>query len=304
VPRPAGAAVLLPLPFRRPCELIAAGRLIDYVLRQDNNQWVIGMLDESKLRKRVLLRMFGSPMVVAPFVLGMTALSAVWAMGSNIGIGLFAGISGLLTSAGAGLTRLLLDDGKTAQSIRAEMEQEERQRREALLDNLQQRLVAADDDPRPENALGDLRALLRAFEEMAERSEIVALQALVEVRAKVHQLFDESVQAFEETLKLYAMAQELQTPSARKSILDQREGIIKEVQTSIHQISDALRALQRMGAGGQSSAELARLREELDESLALANRVESRVDSLLDQTVYSDHAAPTRAQTEEKQKGT
>jgi hypothetical protein len=262
------------------------------------------MFDESKLRKRVLLRMFGNPVVVAPFVLGMTALTTVWAMGSALGLGVFAGISGLLTSAGAGLTRLLLDDGKTARSIRAEMEQEERRRREGLLDDLQRRLTAADDDPRPENALGDLRALLRAFEELAERSEIVALQALVEVRAKVNQLFDESVQAFEQTLKLYAMAQQIQTPSARKMILDQREHIVKEVQTSIHQISEALRALQRMGAGGHSTAELARLREELDQSLALANKVESRIDSLLDQTVHSDHSAPARVQTEEKQKGT
>src|SRR5262245_11592904 len=242
------------------------------------------MLDESKLRKRVLLRMFGSPVVMAPFVLGMTAFTAVWAMGSTFAIGLFAGISGLLASAGTVMTRLLLDDGKTAHAIRAEMEQEEQQRREAVLNELQQRLVSADDDPRPESALRDLRALLRAFEELAERSELVALQALVEVRAKVHQLFDESVQAFEQTMKLYSMAQELQTPQARQSVLEQRESLIKEVQKSIEQISDALRTLQRMGAGGHSSAELARLREELDASLSLANKVESRIDSLLDQT--------------------
>ena len=86
--------------------------------------------------------------------------------------------------------------------------------------------------------------------------------------------------------------------------MEQREGIIKEVQTSIQQISEALSTLQRMGAGGQSSAELARLREELDASLAIANKVESRIDSLLDQTVYSDHPSPGRDQTEEKQKGT
>jgi hypothetical protein len=204
-------------------------------------------------------------------------------------------------AAAAGEVRALKE--RLAASIRT-MEQEEHQRREVVLDNLQQRLVSADDDPRPEAALQDLRALLRAFEELAERSELIALQALVEVRAKVHQLFDESVQAFEQTLKLHAMAQELQTPAARKSILEQRESIIKEVQTSIQQISEALRALQRMGAGGHSSAELTRLRAELDESLALANKVESRIDSLLDQTVYSDPPSPARDQTEEKQKGT
>jgi hypothetical protein len=82
---------------------------------------------------------------------------------------------------------------------------------------LHERLSSADDDPRPEAALRDLRALLRAFEELAEqRSELIALQVLVEVRAKVHQLFDESVHSFEQTLKLYDMAQELQAPAAHK----------------------------------------------------------------------------------------
>jgi uncharacterized protein Yka (UPF0111/DUF47 family) len=133
---------------------------------------------------------------------------------------------------------------------------------------------------------------------------LIALHVLVEVRAKVHELFDESVHSFEQTLKLYDMAQELQAPAARKSILEQRESIIKEVQRSIQQITEALHALQRMGAGGHGSAELARLRQELDESLAIANKVESRIDSLLDQSGYGDHSSSIRAQTAEKQKGT
>ena len=64
------------------------------------------MLDETKLRKRVLLRMFGSPLVVAPFVLGMTALTALWSVGWNFSVGVFAGVAGLVTSAGAVLLYL------------------------------------------------------------------------------------------------------------------------------------------------------------------------------------------------------
>jgi hypothetical protein len=173
----------------------------------DNNQVLIAMVDEAKLRRRVLLRLFGSPLVVSPFVLGMTALTAVWAAGWTLGIGVFAAVAGLLTAGGAGLTRLLLNGEKTAQTVRAELEQEEVQQREARLDELDRRMVSADDDPRPEAALRDLRALLHAFEELAARSEDVALYALVEVRAKVEQLFDQSVEAFEQTLKLGAMAE-------------------------------------------------------------------------------------------------
>jgi hypothetical protein len=262
------------------------------------------MVDEAKLRRRVLLRMFGSPLVVSPFVLGMTVMTAVWAAGWRVGMGAFAAVSGLLTAAGVGVTRLLLDGGKTAQTVRAEMEQEEVQQREARLDELDRRMVSADDDPRPEMALRDLRALLRAFEEMAERSETVALHALVEVRSKVQQLFDQSVQAFEQTLKLGAMAQELQTDAARRTMWEQRENILREIQSSIQQISEALGALQRMGAAGHSSAEMARLREELDQSLAVANSVESRLDSLLAQPGAVADRETLSPQTNEKQKGT
>ena len=261
------------------------------------------MVNEAKLRRRVLLRMFGSPFVVAPFVLGMTALTAIWAVGWSFGIALFAGAAGLLTAAGAGLTRLLLDAGTTGQTVRAEMEQEEQRQREAALDELDRRLVAADEDPRPELALRDLRALLRAFEDFAGSENLVALHAVVEVRSKVQQLFDESIDAFEETLKLGAIARELKTEAAHKSMLAQRDNILKEVNKSIRQISEALRALQHIGVGGESSAELARLREELDDSLSVANKVESRIHSLLDEPVQI-HQPPIRPQAEEKQKGT
>jgi len=270
----------------------------------ENNQVLIAMVDEAKLRRRVLLRLFGSPLVVSPFVLGMTALTAVWAAGWTLGIGVFAAVAGLLTAGGAGLTRLLLNGEKTAQTVRAELEQEEVQQREARLDELDRRMVSADDDPRPEAALRDLRALLHAFEELAARSEDVALYALVEVRAKVEQLFDQSVEAFEQTLKLGAMAQELQTDAARRTMLEQRENILREIQSSIQQISEALGALQRMGAAGHSSAEMARLREELDQSLAVANNVESRLGSLLGEPATGDRPETLSPQTNEKQKGT
>ena len=86
-------------------------------------------------------------------------------------------------------------------------------------------------------------------------------------------------------------------------MLEQRDNILKEVNKSIRQISEALRALQQIGVGGESSAELARLREELDQSLSVANKVESRIHSLLDEPVQS-HQPPNRPQAEKKQKGT
>ena len=52
------------------------------------------MLDEKSLKKRVLWRLLGSPLTVLPFMLGMTTLTASWAMDWKQGVGLFAGLTG------------------------------------------------------------------------------------------------------------------------------------------------------------------------------------------------------------------
>ena len=51
------------------------------------------MPDESKLRKRIILRVAGHPLTLLPFIMGMTALTATWALNWNPGIGLFAGLA-------------------------------------------------------------------------------------------------------------------------------------------------------------------------------------------------------------------
>ncbi|MBI4664366.1 MAG: hypothetical protein HY735_36685 [Verrucomicrobia bacterium] len=256
------------------------------------------MLDEAKLRKRVLLRLLGSPIVVAPFMLGMTVFTALWATGWRLGLGLFAALAGVLTSAGAFVTRLLLNGEKTARTVIAEMEREGQEKRFAALDELDRRLVDADDDPRPETALRDLRALLKAFEELEAETDAAHLALVLEVRAKVQQLFDQSVQMLEQTFKLGETAKQLRMAAARKPILEQREKIIEDVRAGAKQLGGTLAALQRLGAAGSTDANLARLREELDQSLEVANRVEARLQSLLDTATAEVRGQPLKDQQE------
>jgi hypothetical protein len=72
---------------------------------------------------------------------------------------------------------------------------------------------------------------------------------------------------------------------ARQPILDQRERIVAEVQASIKQLSDTLVAIQSLGAGERADGQLARLRDELDQSLAVAKTVEKRVSDLVKEAV-------------------
>src|SRR5688572_29126104 len=122
------------------------------------------MLDEKSLKRRVFLRLLGSPFTVLPFMLGMTAMTAGWVLDWRPAVALFTGAAGALCAAGAFVTRLMVSGESVARGVATEVEQEEQQARQRALDDLDTKLRIADKDPRPENALRDLRALVKAFE--------------------------------------------------------------------------------------------------------------------------------------------
>jgi hypothetical protein len=119
------------------------------------------MPDKRKVRNKVLLRLLGHPVVLAPAVLGFSLGTWFWAFAGRPAFGVFALLAGCLTAGGAYLTRVLFDQGRMAGQVMAEHEMQQRAAWESRLDALDQRLVQADQDPRPETALRDLRALLR-----------------------------------------------------------------------------------------------------------------------------------------------
>ncbi|PYI87725.1 MAG: hypothetical protein DME26_05210 [Verrucomicrobia bacterium] len=260
-------------------------------------------MNEGQIRRKVFLRLLGSPLVVAPFVLGITGCMAVWALNWPAGLGWFACVAGALSSAGAYLTRLIFDDGKIARAVVAEAEQQDRQAEQSALDDLDRRLVQADDDPRPETALRDLRALVRAFDEFANQTDALRAPAVVDVQSRVRQIFDSSVRALEQTLHLGDTAKQLRMAEARKPLLEQRERVIKDIQAGVKQLGGTLAALQRLDTGGESNHELARLRDELDQSLQIARRVEARLGSLLDHTETDVRSTPPRLRAADNQKG-
>jgi hypothetical protein len=260
-------------------------------------------MNEGQIRRKVFLRLLGHPLVIAPSILGATALTAVWALSLPTGLGLFAGLAGVLGSAGVYLTRLILDNGKTAGSVIAEMQQQDQRSVQARLDDLDRRLVEADNDPRPETALRDMRALVRAVDDFANRTDAVNAPAVIDVRSRVQQIFDSSVRSLEQTLQLGDTAKQLALPEARKPLLAQREKIIKDLQACAQQLGDTLATLQTLDTGTQSNRELTRLRDELDQSLQIATRVEERLNSFLDQSESDIRSQPPRINAVNNQKG-
>jgi hypothetical protein len=249
------------------------------------------MPDANTIRKRVLLRLLGSPWVVAPFLAGMTALTAVWALGLRAGLALFAGLAGVLAAAGSFLTQLVLRGESVARQVVDESAQSEEAQARRALDDLDRVLVEEDKDSRPEAALRDLRALLAAYAEAETAASRVHLPTLVEIRSRVNQLFEQCVQSIRQTSRLRQTARQLHSPAARQPLLDQREKIIVEVQATIRQISDTLVGVQNLDAGEGSSRQLTRLREELDQSLLIARSVDERVSALLDEPRFAQPAS-------------
>lgn len=245
------------------------------------------MPDARTIRRRVLLRLLGSPWVTGPFVVGMTALTAVWALGLRTGVGVFAGLAGLLAAGGMFLTQLVLRGDKVARQVTEDVIQAEGEARQRVLDNLDRQLTDEDKDPRPETALRDLRALRRAFEEAEAAAGPVMLATMVEVRASVDQLVEQCVRSLGQTATLWQTARQLNSAAARQPLLDQRERVLQDVQATVRQLSSTLVGLQTLGTGEASPRELARLREELDRSLEVARTVEERVASLLEATPSS-----------------
>lgn len=233
--------------------------------------------DSNKIRRKILLRALSGPATVAPFVAGMTAMVAAWAMGMRPEAGVLAGLAGVLGSAGAFLTKIFLGGETLAREALEEAVQEEHAESERALDELDARLCE-DRDPRTEAQLRDLRNLMRAFDELAAaNSDGLSAVSTVEIASGVKALFDQCVQSLERSLKLWHTAARLKTPAARAPILKQRDAIIEEVGSSLSQLGQVLVAIQNLGSGEGAVSELSKVGEELDQRLAVAKQVERRV---------------------------
>ncbi|MCX5769664.1 MAG: hypothetical protein NTZ09_05255 [Candidatus Hydrogenedentes bacterium] len=232
--------------------------------------------DSNKIRRKILLRALSAPATLAPFVGGVTAMVAAWAMGLRPEVGVLAGLAGVLGSAGAFLTKIFIGGETLAQEALEEAVQEENVESERALDELDARLCE-DKDPRTEAQLRDLRNLMRAFDELAAANSAgLSAVSTVEIESGVEALFDQCVQSLERSLKLYHTAARLKTPAARAPILKQRDAIIEEVARSLSQLGQVLVAIQNLGSGEGAVSELSKVGEELDQRLAVARQVERR----------------------------
>jgi len=237
------------------------------------------VLDEKRLRRKLILKLMSSPMTLVPMMAGVSAIAGSWAMDVNMGLGLFVGLAAFMIAGGAFMTRLIVGGENAARKAIDELQHETLAEQEQALDDLESRLKE-DGDKRTEAALGDLRAIAEAFEHKDLWTDGLNSKSAFDIMDGVGRLFDRCVGSLEQTLHLWQLAGKMQTKSARRPILEQREEIIKEVARSIGQLGKILVDVQKFEGTSESTAGLGSLRDELDQSLDFAKQVEEKVKML------------------------
>ncbi len=249
------------------------------------------MIDQRQILKTRLIEKLGSPWVLAPFMFGVASLTAAWTFDWKLaGLAAFAGLFGIVSAGGIFLTRLLLSGQEETVRIIQDLEAEKLKEKDAELDRLEQHLIASDEDPRPEEALRDLRTLAEDFKRSGANRSLSASPLMVEIHSDLAELFAHCVYQLKQSIALWESASQLNSPAARKPILEQRESIIAEIQRSVRKLSGNLVELKKLESGGDDSIEeLKRKREEMDQKLKTAREVEARVKRLM-----SDIGSPPR----------
>ena len=229
------------------------------------------------LRRKVFLELLSSPLTVLPFVVGVSAFLGTWALNIRPDLGVLGLVLGILGAGGMFLTQLFTSGEDRAKKAIVEFQEKARAQREADLDELAQRLEG-DRDPRTETALSDLRALAKALDGLDEDPRARTTNAtVIDIRLTAAHLFSQCVRSLEQSLKLWHTAADMRTVSARQPILDQRETIVEDVYRSIRDLGNLLVALQDLGATEDNASELTRIRNELNQNLKVARKVDARM---------------------------
>ena len=227
-----------------------------------------------EVKRKVFIDLFASPGTLIPVVVGLTSLMYSWAVGGDP-VASAVGIMGVLGGLGHFASRMTLGlEGMTQRAYETVMERHRKQQNEAL-DDLERRLVD-DEDNRTESCLRQLRDLYSTFQKSCLEGRVVA--AHHQLVSQAEQIFQASVQQLKRSLELYEMSQKLTGPS-QTQVLAERERVIREVIETRDHLSSTIEQFQTF-ATRRNHSELSRLRDELDETLQVAQRTEERMATI------------------------
>ncbi len=227
--------------------------------------------------------------MIFPFAGGATLAFVTWFFNLEPSI-LFlfvSGVVGILGPVGGLITKWTTGlDNISKQALR-ELQEEVHKEQERQLDALRKQLTA-DGDARTERMLADLRTLHQSFKaEVNENtwSSSIPSNVAFELAYKVEALFHESVNCLKETLTLREKARNTATKTAKSPLLQQREHLIADVQETIAQLSKIYGEVLTLDTNSDET-QLSRLRNELDENIEFAKKVDQTMCELESRDIH------------------
>lgn len=227
-----------------------------------------------EIRKNVLLAIFASPSSLLPIAGGLGAVAFSWASSGNPYL-MAAGVTGV--AGGIGLMAYRWAFGLEKMTARAFASIAERQRKEqeGKLDTLESQL-RSDRDPRTQTYLRHLRELYRDFQEDLDEGKIS--RSARTVLMDVENLFRAAVKHLEQSYHLWETASRM-SGEPKQAMLEAREQVVQEVHKSVEHVSKIIEQFHTFRVK-EDESELAKLRQDLDDTMQAARRAEERVAAL------------------------
>ncbi|MDG2382629.1 MAG: hypothetical protein P8N76_13250 [Pirellulaceae bacterium] len=226
------------------------------------------------VRRKVLLDIFASPGTLLPIAGGLTALLASWATGGHSTLN-FVGFAGVLGGFGVFASRLILGLERITHDAYDHVIAHQRETQETALERLHERLVA-DDDPRTQACLADLRNLYSQLNQRVQQDQITP--SSFSVTEGVDKLFHSCIKQLEHAAELWESAKQLNGP-AKQALLRQRDKIVTEVVDAVVHIGETVERFHAMLVD-ENRSQINQLRRELDESMRVAREVERRTEQI------------------------
>jgi hypothetical protein len=229
--------------------------------------------DWRTVRRRFVARASRKPDTAFPLGLGLVALLAAFALGGGVPLILLASLA-IMAGAAFLAIRTVLGLGQLGQQLLQRLFETQQSRQVRRLDELDERL-RSDPDPRLHGLFLRLSQLYQSLEHDVRQGNVKITAA--DLLQSIEKLFRACLEHLEMAHRLGEAARH--TGAAGSAEWGQREELVAEVDQTVSHLESVAAKLSSRSLGRKKS-ELKRMRDELDETLRIAQRVDERMESL------------------------